>query len=427
MNVLLRSVKVIDRNSSYHNQVVDVLIKNGIITDIAKSIKLQDKTEEIRLKNLHISNGWFDSSVSLGEPGYEERETIEHGLKVAAASGFTRIALNPNTNPFIDNQSAVKFLIQKSTASPVDLYPIANLTKGAQGKEMAELFDMKNSGAIAFGDYNKSIDNANLLKIALLYAQNFDALILSFPQDDGIGSHGFVNESENTTRLGLSSIPNLSEELQISRDLALLEYTGGKLHIPTISTAKSVQLIKEGKKKGLDVTCSVAAHHLFLNDEEIKSFDTNYKVTPPLRSQRDVKSLIKGIKDGSIDMIVSDHNPIDIENKNVEFQNGYYGTTGMESLFGSVRKNLDLDEFIACLTDKPARRFELPVSVIEKDQKANLTLFDPDVTYRFQEEHILSKSKNSAFLGKELQGIVYGIISNNKLALSKTAQSTQIN
>jgi len=283
---------------------------------------------------------------------------------------------------------------------------------------MAELFDMKNSGAIAFGDYNKSLANANLLKIALLYAQNFEGIVMSFPEDAEIGSHGLVNESENTTRLGLNSIPNLSEELQIARDLALLEYTGGKLHIPTISTAKAVKLIKEAKKKGLDVSCSVAAHHIFLTDKEIESFDTNFKVKPPLRSNKDVNSLIKGLKNGTIDMIVSDHNPIDIENKNVEFENGYYGTIGLESLFGSVRQKLELEEIIDCLTMKPKQRFDLPLSVIENETQANLTLFDPDAEYIFEKNNILSKSKNSAFLGKNLKGRVYGIVSNNKIVLN---------
>ena len=418
MNILLRSAKIIDSNSKFHNQKMDILIKNGIISDIGKKLALPGNCKEIQLKNLHVSNGWFDTSVSLGEPGFEERENIQHGLEVAARSGFTKIALNPNTHPLIDNKSAVEFLIQKSSSSAVDLYPIANLTQGARGKEMAELFDMKNSGAIAFGDYNKSVENANLLKIALLYVQNFEGIVMSFPEDAGIGTHGFVNESENTTRLGLNSIPNLSEELQVARDLALLEYTGGKLHIPTISTSKAVQLIKEAKKKGLDISCSVAAHHIFLTDEEIQSFDTNFKVKPPLRSEKDVKSLIKGLKDGTIDMLVSDHNPIDIENKNVEFENGFFGTIGMESLFGSARQKLDIEEIISCLTDKPKKRFDLPVSAIENDIKANLTLFDPDTVYVFEKDNILSKSKNSAFLGKSLKGKVYGIFSNNKLVLS---------
>ncbi len=418
MNILIKSAKIIDENSSFHQQTKDVLIENGVITKIASNISHSDKIKEISFKNLHISNGWFDASVSFGEPGYEERENIDHGLQVAAKSGFTGVALNPNTKPYIDNKSAVEFLTRKGIDSIVDLYPIANLTKGSQGEEMAELFDMKNSGAIAFGDYIHSISNANLMKIALLYAQNFDGLVLSFPQDNSIATTGFVNESENTTRLGLDAIPSLAEELQIARDLFLLEYTGGKLHIPTISSAKAVKLMKEAKKKGLDVTCSVAVHHLVLTDNEIQSFDTNYKVKPPLRSVSDTKALIKGVKEGTIDMIVSDHNPIDIENKNVEFANGMYGTIGLESFFGSLNAIMDLEEFIGNITENPRKRFGLPTSKIEKGEKANLSLFDPDLNYTFKEENILSKSKNSAFLGKELRGIVYGVIANNKININ---------
>ena len=325
--------------------------------------------------------------------------------------------MNPNTNPVIDNKSQVEFLVQKSAGSAVTLHPIANLTQGAGGKELAELYDMKSSGAVAFCDYASGIANANLLKIALLYAQNFDGLIMSFPQDDSIGSHGFVNESPATTKLGLNAVPNLSEELQIARDLYILEYTGGKLHIPTISTEGAVKLIREAKKKGLDVSCSVAAHHLSLTDEEIASFDTNFKVNPPLRTAKDVKALIKGVQDGTIDMIVSDHNPIDIENKKVEFENGLSGTIGLETLFGSVSGILGVEAFVKCMTTNPKKRFGLEVSAIEEGECADLTLFDPDKEYVFGEEMITSKSDNSAFLGKSLKGRALGIIARNQLVI----------
>lgn len=417
MKILIKSAKIIDQNSSFHKQIKDILVENGKIVKIANTIEKPKNCKLISLKNLHISVGWFDSSVSFGEPGYEERETISHGLEVAAKSGITDVALNPNTKPYIDNKSAVEFLVNKSINSATSLFPIANLTQGAEGKELAEMFDMQKSGAIAFGDYNKPISNANLLKIALLYAQNFNALVLSFPQDKSIAHLGMVNESENTTRLGLKSSPNLSEELQISRDLFLLEYTSGRLHIPTISTKKSVQLIKDAKKKGLDVTCSVAAHHLVLTDDSLKTFDTNYKVTPPLRSKNDTKALIRGIKDGTIDIIVSDHNPIDIDHKNVEFENGYYGTIGLESFFGSINTVLDLEQTIQCITENPRNRFGLNSNKIEVGENAKLTMFDPDLTSVFETKNILSKSKNSAFLNYPLKGKVYGIIAKKQLIL----------
>ncbi len=417
MNILLKSVKIIDKSSAYNHQVKDVLIKNGIITNISDKISKPNNCKEITLNNLHISNGWFDTSVSFGEPGFEERENIEHGLEVAAKSGFTAVAVNPNTNPVIDHKSAVEFLMNKAISNAVDLYPIGNLTQHAEGKELAEFFDMQNSGAIAFGDYNKAINNANLLKIALLYAQNFDGLVMSFPQEKTTSTLGFVNESLNSTKLGLNSIPALAEELQIVRDLFLLEYTNGKLHIPTISTAKSVKLIKEAKKKGLKVSCSVTAHHLVLTDDELKGFDTNYKVLPPLRSLKDNKALIKGVKDGTVDMVTSDHNPIDIENKKVELENALYGTIGLESIFGSIQPVLGLDITIDSLTEKPRAIFGLSKLKIAKGEIANLTLFDPEMEYTFTKENILSNSNNSAFLGKNLKGKVYGIYSNKKLVL----------
>ena len=296
MTTLLKSATIIDTSSPYHYQTKDILIVNGKISEIATSIQQEPSYKTIKLDNLHVSCGWFDTSVSFGEPGYEERETINKGLEVASKSGFTAVAVNANTNPVIDSKSDVEFLINKATNSATNLFPIGALTKGSKGIDMAELFDMQQSGAIAFGDYNKSITNDNLMKLALLYAQNFDALILSFPQNNSIAGEGIVNEGINSTRLGIKGSAALAEHMQIARDLYLLEYTGGKLHIPTISSASSVQLIKEAKKKGLQVSCSVSAHHLTLVDNELDFFDSKVRVTPPLRTKTDAKALIEGSK-----------------------------------------------------------------------------------------------------------------------------------
>jgi len=417
MTILLKSAIIIDNSSPFHLQKKDLLIKNGIITKIASSIKNDDSIKEIKLKNLHISQGWFDTSVCFGEPGFEERETIENGLNTAAKSGFTAVAVNPNTYPVADNKSAIEYIKNKANGFATSLYPIGNLTKKAESKDIAELFDMQNSGAIAFGDYNKPINNPNLLKIGLLYAQNFDGLILSFPQDIGIASNGLVNEEKISTKLGLKGIPAMAEELQIVRDLFILEYTGGKLHIPTISTQKSVKLIKEAKKKGLNVTCSVAAHHLVLTDDELTKFDSNTKVLPPLRTLKDTKALIKGLNEGVIDMITSDHNPIDIEHKKVEYQNAKFGTIGLESLFGTLNKILKTETLITCLTTNPRNRFNIENTSINEGEKANLTLFNPDFEYTFTENNIYATSKNSVFLDKKLNGKVYGIIANNNIKI----------
>ncbi|HCE54752.1 MAG: dihydroorotase [Lutibacter sp.] len=415
MNLLLKSATIIDSSSPFHLQIKDILIENGTITKIGGKLKNPKNYKEITFDNLHISQGWFDSSVCFGEPGFEDRETIENGLKTASKSGFTAVAVNPNTFPATDNKSAVQFLKNKAANAATALFPIGNLTKIGKSEDIAELYDMQNAGAIAFGDYNKAVSNANLLKIGLQYAQNFDALILSFPQNDSIAGIGLANEEINSTKLGMKGIPALSEELQIVRDLFLLEYTGGKLHIPTISTAKSVELIKEAKKKNLNVTCSVAAHHLVLTDDELKTFNTNTKVLPPLRTSKDIKALMKGIKEGVIDMVTSDHNPIDVEHKKVEYSNAKFGTIGLESLFGALNKVVDLETLIGCLTTKPRERFKVPTYSISEGQQANITLFNPDFEYTFSEQNILSTSKNAIFLHKNLNGKVYGIISNNKM------------
>ena len=350
MKIIVREAKIIDAESPFHNKTMDILIVDGFIKKIGKSLPNSENVEEIKLDNLHISQGWFDSCVSLGEPGFEERETIANGLNVAAKSGFTTIALQPNSYPIIDNQSQINFVINKAKDFATQLFPIGALTKGSEGKDMTDLFDMKNAGAIAFGDYNKSLDNANLLKIALQYVQDFDGLIIAFAQDIDIKGNGVANEGVVSTRLGLKGIPNLAEEMQIARNLFLLEYTGGKLHIPTISTAKSVQLIKDAKAKGINISCSVAVHNLVLTDEKLEGFDTRYKVSPPLRTEIDRKALIKGIQDNTIDMITSDHNPIDIEHKKMEFDLAKNGTIGLETAFGALLNVLPLEKVIEKLT-----------------------------------------------------------------------------
>ena len=416
MNALLKSATVVDSKSDFHNQSVDILIENGIITKISKRISNPNNYQEVKLKNLHVSQGWFDSSVSFGEPGFEERETISNGLSVAAKSGFTSIALNANTNPVLDSNADIAFVLSKASNSAVDLKPIGALTVKSESIDLAELFDMNNAGAVAFYDYQKPITNPNLLKIALQYASNFDALVLSFPQESKITGKGVMNENINSTRLGLKGNPALAEELQIARDLFILEYTQGKLHIPTISTVKSVKLIRTAKAKKLDVTCSVAIHNLCFTDDTLNNFDTNYKVLPPLRTQTDVDALIEGLKDGTIDMVTTDHNPIDIEHKKVEFDHAKYGTIGLESAFGVLQTIFSTKKTISFLT-KGKERFNVETSVIAEGQKANISLFNPDENYTFSKSDILSTSKNSAFLNLELKGKTYGIIANNKIEL----------
>ncbi|MFW0736366.1 dihydroorotase [Flavobacterium sp. T12S277] len=418
MKIIIRSAKIIDSKSPFHNQTVDLLIADGLIEKIGTSILDIEDTTEVKFDNLHLSQGWFDSSVSFGEPGYEDRETIANGLKVAAKSGFTAVALQPNSYPVIDNQSQVNFVKNKAAGFATELFPIGALTKASEGKDMAELFDMKKAGAVAFGDYNKSIDNANLLKIALQYVQDFDGLVITYAQDPNLKGNGVANEGIVSTRLGLKGIPALAEELQVARNLFLLEYTGGKLHIPTVSTAKTVALIKEAKANGLQVSCSVAVHHLVLTDEKLEEFDTRFKVTPPLRNETDRTALLNAVLDGTIDMITSDHNPIDIEFKKMEFDTAKNGTIGLESAFGALLTVLPLETVIEKLILGKSV-FGIQNNTIAEGSKANFTFFNPEGKSTFTKENILSKSKNSAFLGAEIKGTVYGILNQNKLVTSK--------
>jgi dihydroorotase len=414
MKIIIRNVKVVSKNSELDSKIIDVKIVNGIVQEIGSDIKVTSDFEEIKIEDLHISEGWFDSSVSFGEPGFEDRETIKNGLLIAAKSGFTAVALQPNSFPVLDNQSQIQFVISKAASSATQLFPIGALTKNSEGHDLAELFDMKNSGAIAFGDYQKNIANANVLKIGLQYVQDFNGLVLAFCQDEKIKGNGVVHEGKTSLRLGLKGIPTLAEEIIVSRNLFLLEYTGGKMHIPTISSSKSVDLIREAKKKGLQVTCSVAVHNLVLTDDSLTEFDTRQKVVPPLRDCETNAALIKGVLDGTIDAITSDHNPIDIEHKKMEFDLATNGTIGLESAFAALATILTIDVIIEKLT---AARIIFGLDLInpfEAKSKANFTLFTTTDVWEFSKKDIKSKSKNSAFLGQKMKGKVIAIVANNQ-------------
>lgn len=417
MNLILREARIIDSESPFNNQVVDVKISNGIFEKIDVAISNSENFEEIKLDNLHISQGWFDTSVSFGEPGFEDRETIANGLQTAAKSGFTGVALQPNSYPIIDNQSQINFVKQKANGFAAELFPIGALTQNSEGAVLAELFDMKNAGAVAFGDYNKNVDNANLLKISLQYAKDFNGLVIAFSQDNTIKGKGMVHEGIISTQLGLKGIPSLAEELIIARNLFILDYTGGKLHIPTISCAKSVQLIKEAKSIGLAISCSVAVHQLLFTDSNIEGFDTRYKVIPPLRTEADRKALIAGVIDGTIDCITTDHNPIDIEHKMMEFDLAKYGTIGLESAFCALKTILPTAIIVEKLTNGKGL-FVNTTTPIAEGKKANITLFNPETNASFTVENIISKSKNSAFLGLAVKGKVYGIYNQEQLILA---------
>jgi dihydroorotase len=416
MNIILKSAKVINVESKHNGSKQDILISEGKIKKIGSTISVKN-AKTIIVKNLHVSVGWFDSSVSFGEPGYEERETLLNGADVAAKSGFTDLLLNPSTNPVLDNQTDISFIKSKSLNSSCNIHPIGALTLSSESKDLAELYDMKNSGAVGFYDFKKPILNSNLLKTALLYSQSFNSVIMSYPQDNSVAKGGLINEGTISVNYGIKGIPNFAEEIQIARDLHVLEYTGGKLHIPTISTKKSLELIKKAKSKGLNVTCSVAVHNLIFNDKKLKDFDTRFKVLPPLREEKDRVALVNGVKTGLIDMVTSDHLPIDLENKKTDIENAKYGTIGLESIFGSLLSLFDLNQTIEILT-RGREIFNIEKPEFEVGSKASLSLFTIN-DYEFSKADILSKSKNSAFLGMKMKGKPIGVINGNKITINE--------
>ena len=416
MNLILKNAIIVDSKSKYHFQNKDILIQSGIIKKIDDNIKVKDE-KIISFKNLHISNGWFDSSVSFGEPGYEERETLENGLKTSSKSGFTDIILNPNTNPVIDSHSSVSHIYKKTNDSATKVHVLGALTKESLGNDMAELYDMHLAGAIAFGDYKKSLNDSNLMRISLDYVQNFNGLILSYPSDFNLSKEGLMHEGSVSLNLGIKGIPEIAETSILSRDLEILEYTNGRIHFPFISCEKSLNIIRKAKKNGLKVTCGVSIAHLIFTDDSLFSYNPNFKLNPPLRSKKDREALRKGLLDGSIDLVSSMHEPVNIEHKKVEFSKAIDGSISLESFFGILNSIYTLEKTISFLT-KGKDLFNIKQSMIEVGEKANITMFCPDTIYEFNDKHILSKSKNCAFIKSSLKGRVFGIINGENSVLN---------
>ena len=415
MKVLLKNAIINDPNSNFHLKKHDVLIFEDKIVELKSKIE-DESAKVIKLKNLNISPGWFDSAVSFGEPGYEERETISNGLEVAAKSGFTKILLSPNVNPRTDNHSNVSHLIKKSQSKTTSLYPVGCLSLNAEGQKMSQLYDMKQAGAVAFGDYKTPVVNANFLKIALEYSQSFNGLILSYPSNHKIDNNGMINEGLVSAKIGIKGMPDISESIQISRDIQILEYTGGKLHIPFISSRRSLDLIRTAKKNKLDISCSVALPHLLFSEDDVEYFDSNFKIFPPLRSKDDRIALKEGLLEGVIDMICSMHEPMNIESKKLEFDLALPGTIGLEACFGVLMNLFPLNKVLHFLTNG-AKRFNINTPRIEPGSNADITLFNPDGHGILKLENLYSTSKNCAFIDQEMTGKVYGSYNNSILTL----------
>ena len=418
MKILIKQAKIIDSSSKHNNKICDILINNNKIEKIAKKIQIDSDTKIYKNENLHVSQGWFDMHVNFGQPGFEQRETIENGLNAAAKGGFTEVLLMPNTNPSIDNSSMIDFIKGFSKRNVVKIQVAGNLTFSQEGKNIVEIHDMTNNGCIAFTDDKKSIQNNELMKIALLYIKNSSSLLMNFPNDSKIQKNGVINEGKISTQLGLKGIPNIAEEMMLDRDITLCDYTESKIHESYISTERSVDKIKKAKEKGINITSDVALHNIFLTEEQVNNFDTRFKVLPPLRTKNDNKAIINGLKDGTIDVITSDHNPFEEETKKLEFDNAEFGIIGLESAFGLINKHLEkhltLNEIIDKISNNPRKILGLKNNSIEEGNYANLTLFNPSNKWEFKENDIVSKSKNSPFVGEELKGKALAIYNNNR-------------
>jgi len=424
MNLLIKSAKIIDTNSKFHNKIMDVFIKNGKIEKIAKSIKsckksLANGTEiEFSANNLHLSPGWFDLHANFSEPGNEQKETLESGSKAAAIGGFTGVMIMPNTIPSLDNKGMIKYIQNATTGNIVDILPAGNLTKKQEGNDIVEMHDMTSAGCLAFTDDKQSIKRNEVLKIALLYAKDCNALVMNYPNENSIANNGYMHEGFVSTKLGLRGIPSLAEEMMVDRDINICEYTNSRFHLSYLSTKGSVERVKKAKSKGLKITSDVALHNLFLTEEAINNFDTRYKVMPPLRTKKDNKALIKALKEGTIDVITTDHSPQDEEHKRVEFDNAADGIIGLESAFGLLGKylvpQLGLSQIIEKIAINPRKILGISEATLIEGNTANITLFNPDLEWKFTKQSIKSKSNNTPFIGEKLKGKALAIFNNGK-------------
>jgi dihydroorotase len=420
--LLLKKVTIVAANSDLNGQTLDVFInEKGIIETIGKDISAPKNTTVFEREGTHVSIGWVDVGTQTGDPGFEHREDLNSVTKAAMAGGFTTICPFPNTNPTIQSKSEILYIKNKTQDYLVDFQPIGALSEEIKGKNIAEMLDMHHAGAIAFSDGKKTAQEGGLILRGMQYAKIFDGLVMNFPYDKSVSPNGQMHEGLTSTSLGLSGIPSMAEELMVQRDLQLLEYANSRLHLHNISTEASVEMVRKAKRKGLQVTASVAALNLCFSDEILRGFDSNFKVLPPLREQNDIGALVKGLKDGTIDFISTNHTPIDIEGKDLEFPYAEFGAVTLESAFGLINfylhNKLTINELIGILTTKARTILGLDMPQIKEGNLANLTLFNPSEEWVFTEKNIQSKSKNAPALGKILRGRILGVVNNGQYKL----------
>ncbi|MGB3592319.1 MAG: dihydroorotase [Nonlabens sp.] len=417
--ILIKQAIVVCNSSSFNDKKVDLLVENGIISQIADTIPQTGyETQVIEVEGLHVSIGWIDSGVSFGEPGFEERQTIKNGLDAAAVGGFTAVMLVPNNEPNPENATGIKSLLGIKGSHGVNLHPIGSLTNNQEGKHLAELHDMHQAGATSFYDFKTGLKDPNLLKIALQYSSSFNTTIQSFPEDKDLAGNGMINEDATTIHTGLKSKPIMAEVARVARDLTVLEYTGGRLHFPTISTAAALDLIEKARDRDLNVSSSISVNHLILDSTALLEYDTNFKLQPPIRSHEQKESLLQLVKNGAGDMITSDHIALNIELKAVEFDHADYGSVGLETCFAALHAVLDIKDCVRLLTGA-YDKFNIDQPSIAVGTTANLTLFTSSPAGVVEQSMYTSTSRNAALVGAGSKGTVVGIINNNKCVLNE--------
>jgi dihydroorotase len=420
MKFLLKQAFIIDPQSPHHRSRKDIFIVDGIIRLIATQIEEQADFV-IQQDALHVSPGWADVFANFCDPGYEYKETLQTGAAAAAAGGFTSVFVVPNTKPVIDAKSQVEYIVQQSKQLPVQVIPIGAITRNAEGRELAEMYDMNKSGAVAFSDGLYPVQAAGILLKALQYIKSFNGVIIQVPDDKTIAPHGLINEGLVSTRLGLPGKPMMAEELMVARDIKLARYADSKLHFTGVSSPKSLEYIKRARQGGIQVTCSVTPYHLAFCDEDLYTYDTHLKVNPPLRTREDMLALRESVEDGTIDCIATHHMPQDWDNKTCEFEYAKAGMISLQTCYSVLKTTLPQvseERWVELLSTHPRRIFGLPSPVVKEGDAANLTFFQPAAEYTFTKEQIQSRSHNSPFTGQRFTGRVSGIINGTKLVFN---------
>jgi dihydroorotase len=425
MDILLKGGRLVDPASG-RDETVDMRIRNGVIERMGRDLSPNSSIEAYDLRGKIVAPGFCDMHVHLREPGFEYKETIETGCASAAAGGFTAVCCMPNTNPPIDDAAIVRTIIEKGRTAHggiVDVHPIAAVTRGREGKELAPMLELADAGAVGFSDDGAPIASSETMRRALEYARMKHRPIIQHAEDPQLSARGVMNEGSISTELGMPAIPPVAEEIMVQRDVCLVEYTGGQYHVAHSSTARTVDIIRDAKRRRLPVSCEVTPHHFTLTDEAVRSFDTNVKMNPPLRTRADVEAMLEGLRDGTIDVIATDHAPHSYDEKQVEFLFAPFGIVGLETAIGLAiselvdSKLLSVAQLIEKFSVNPRRILHLEPIAFQEGSRANLTILDPDVEWIVDTSLFRSKSKNSPFGGRRLKGRAFGIINNGQSTL----------